>query len=228
MGKTGNILAIVNILTLCLLCACSVPRKTVSSIPAPADDNINFINGIAIHREGKATRHHLSPVRSEKAAEPQPAEAPASATAPDMFSKYARLLGVSLQAIYDTSLYDFIERWWATPYRYGGDSHNGIDCSAFVQTLYAAVFHITDLPRTAIEQYYSAKKIKHKDRLQEGDLVFFHVHTRHVSHVGIYLQNNKFVHASLTQGITISDLTDPYWHRYYVCGGEIKENGQLN
>ncbi|HEY6083383.1 MAG TPA: NlpC/P60 family protein, partial [Chitinophagaceae bacterium] len=68
----------------------------------------------------------------------------------------------------------------------------------------------------------------HKDRLQEGDLVFFHVRTRRISHVGIYLQNNKFVHASLTQGITISDLTDPYWHRYYVCGGEVKENGQLN
>lgn len=226
MGKTRNILTIVSALTLLLLCSCSVSKKTATTIPAPADDNISFINGIAIHRDGKATRHHLSPVRSENAAEP--AEPPVSAGAPDMFSKYARLLGVSLQAIYDTSLYDFIERWWGTPYRYGGDSHNGIDCSAFVQALYAAVFHVTDLPRTAIEQYDSVKKIKHKDRLQEGDLVFFHVHTRRISHVGIYLQNNKFVHASLTQGITISDLTDPYWHRYYVCGGEVRNDGQLN
>lgn len=226
MGKTGNILAIVNALILCLLCACSISRKTATTIPAPADDSIRFINSIAIHRDGKATRHHLSPVHSEKAAEP--AEPPALTGAPDLFSKYARLLGVSLQAIYDTSLYDFIEQWWGTPYRYGGDSHNGIDCSAFAQALYAAVFHVTDLPRTAIEQYDSVKKIKHKDRLQEGDLVFFHVHTRHISHVGVYLQNNKFVHASLTQGITISDLTDPYWHRYYVCGGEVKDSGQLN
>lgn len=225
MQKSGYKLYWVNAGVAILLFACSSPKKIAGSVPSSSTgEDISFINGISIHRDGKASAHHLSPVNSGKTL---PAGGPDSAALSVDFLvqlKYSQLLGVQMKDIDDLPLYSYIDQWWGTPYRYGGDSRDGIDCSAFVQALYAAVFHITDLPRTSREQFRMVRKIRHQDNLQEGDLVFFHVHTRHVSHVGIYLQNNKFVHASLTQGITISDLTDPYWHRFYVCGGEVAEN----
>lgn len=122
----------------------------------------------------------------------------------------------------DPNLYAFIGEWYATPYLYGGETRNGIDCSSFTQHLFSAVYN-TDLVRTAAEQYNSASPIAEKENLEKGDLVFFSINTSRISHVGFYLGNGKFVHASCSRGVMISDLNEPYWSRYFVAGGRIEK-----
>lgn len=117
------------------------------------------------------------------------------------------------------SLYTFIEEWYGTPYRFGGTGRNGIDCSAFTRQLYEDVYSM-DILRTSIEQFASAFFIR-RDELKEGDLVFFKIHGKRISHVGVYLYDGKFVHASVSQGVVISDLNDVYWTKYYAGGGRI-------
>jgi lipoprotein Spr len=104
-----------------------------------------------------------------------------------------------------------------TRYRLGGTTKDGIDCSALMQTLFSSLYGVT-LPRTAREQYKFSQRIS-RTELKEGDLVFFNT-IGGVSHVGMYLQNNKFVHAS-TNGVTISDLYDEYWSRKFIGVGRV-------
>lgn len=133
--------------------------------------------------------------------------------------KYALLLDTEVEAISNLSLFVAIDEWFGTPYRMGGTSKNGIDCSAFVQTLFTAQYGIT-LPRTAREQYEAATQIS-RTELKQGDLVFFNTRGG-VSHVGVYLQNNKFVHAASSGGVMISNLFDNYWVKRLVGVGRIK------
>lgn len=107
----------------------------------------------------------------------------------------------------------------------GGSTDNCIDCSAFVQVMYRDVYQVA-LPRTAQEQYGVSELIE-RDELKEGDLVFFHTRGRKnsITHVGIYLQNNKFVHASTSNGVSISDLDESYWKPKFRGGGRLKSQG---
>ncbi len=132
--------------------------------------------------------------------------------------KYAIQLNVPVEIIQNKTLYDFIDEWWRTPYRMGGISKTGVDCSAFVQTLMIGVFAL-QLPRTAREQKSVSSRIS-VEELKEGDLVFFNTR-RGVSHVGVYLHNNKFVHASTSGGVMISDLYDSYWGKKFIGAGRI-------
>jgi cell wall-associated NlpC family hydrolase len=107
-------------------------------------------------------------------------------------------------------LYQQYQQWRGTPYRLGGDNHRGIDCSAFVQRTFLEQFGIT-LPRTTSQQVHAGFQINKSD-LQPGDLVFF----RFGHHVGIYLDDDKFLHASTRLGVTISDMHNVYWsHKYW-------------
>lgn len=135
--------------------------------------------------------------------------------------KYAIRLDVPVETIQNRPLYDLIDSWWGTPYRLGGSTQNGIDCSAFVQTLMLGVFAL-QLPRTAREQKESTTWIPLSD-LREGDLVFFNTRGG-VSHVGVYLRNNKFVHASTSGGVMISDLNETYWSRKLLGAGRVLQN----
>ena len=135
--------------------------------------------------------------------------------------KYAIQLDVPVETLTNTSLYNLIDDWWNTPYRLGGTTKRGVDCSAFVQTLMLGVFAI-QLPRTAREQRSASSKIE-TDELREGDLVFFNTRGG-VSHVGVYLHNNKFVHASTSGGVMISDLNDVYWRRKFLGAGRILQS----
>jgi hypothetical protein len=134
--------------------------------------------------------------------------------------KYALLLDTNVEAIANMKLYSFIESWMDTRYRYGGTGRDGIDCSAFADTLMNNVYGI-NVPRTAQEQYDVCKKIN-KNELTEGDLVFFNTRGG-VSHVGVYLGNGYFVHSSI-HGVTINSLNDDYYHRKYVGGGRAFSN----
>lgn len=132
--------------------------------------------------------------------------------------KYAQLLNRNVEEITNTSLYNFIEEWWETRYRYGGSTKSGIDCSAFTGLLIATVYSVK-LPRTAREQYSQSEKVSKED-MQEGDLAFFNTRGG-VSHVGVYLGDGYFVHASTNNGVIISRLDDPYYESRFIGGGRI-------
>jgi lipoprotein Spr len=136
--------------------------------------------------------------------------------------KYALLLDVEVEQALNMALFKVVDEWMGTPYRLGGTTKDGIDCSALTQILFTNLYGI-NLPRTAREQYDFSRKISRAE-LKEGDLVFFNT-IGGVSHVGMYLQNNKFIHAS-TSGVTISDLYDDYWMRKFIGVGRIDQNNQ--
>lgn len=135
--------------------------------------------------------------------------------------KYAQLLDRNVEDVRNISLYSFIDDWMDTRYRYGGTDKNGIDCSGLSGQLMRSVFTV-DLPRTAREQYNNSSKIS-KDDMLEGDLVFFNI-SRGISHVGVYLGDNYFVHASLNNGVIISSLEEPYYNRHFVGAGRVLGN----
>jgi len=139
--------------------------------------------------------------------------------------KYAVMLDATVELVTNMELLKKIEEWWGTRYCMGGSTKNCIDCSAFTKLVMQDIYHVT-IPRTAQEQYDNCEKIEDAD-LREGDLVFFHTggkRSRDISHVGIYIINDKFLNASTSNGVTISDLNDPYWKSRYKGSGRVIAN----
>jgi cell wall-associated NlpC family hydrolase len=137
---------------------------------------------------------------------------------PSSLFRYSILLNVEVEVLRNHTLYSLIQEWWGSPYKYGGITKRGVDCSGFVQNLAGAVYGFY-LSRTAGQQYEQCKKIS-REELSEGDLVFFNT-SRGVSHVGVYLHNDKFVHASTSLGVTISDLKESYWAKRFIGAGRL-------
>jgi lipoprotein Spr len=161
------------------------------------------------------------PLFALKKSAPAPSASTFSGTIEEAASlqfKYALLMDTEVEEIRNLELFSLIDDWYGTRYQLGGSTRKGIDCSALVQLFYSTLYGIT-LPRTAREQYKTARTIS-RTELQEGDLVFFNTRGG-VSHVGIYLQNNKFIHAASSQGVTISDLFDDYWMKRLIGVGRI-------
>jgi len=101
-----------------------------------------------------------------------------------------------------------------TPYRFGGEGANGIDCSSFVQQVFHE--HQIDLPRTAREQIKMGSDVAQGD-LKKGDLVFFQTYASYPSHVGIYLGDGKMIHASSGKGeVTVSDMNSDYYRSRFL------------
>jgi cell wall-associated NlpC family hydrolase len=114
-------------------------------------------------------------------------------------------------------LMSHIMDWLGTPYHFGGTSDNAIDCSAFVREIFYSCAKI-ELPRTAREQINVGVNVK-MNKLQFGDLVFFHTYSKtFASHVGIYLGDNLFAHASSRFGVTVSSLESEFYNKRF-CGG---------
>jgi hypothetical protein len=132
--------------------------------------------------------------------------------------KYAMMMDRDVELISNITLYNYIDEWWGTRYRYGGTDKKGIDCSAFVGGLVQSVYGIT-LPRVAKDQFKVCEKVANEE-LREGDLLFFNTRGG-VSHVGFYLGDNYFVHSSVNSGVTISSLTDDYYSRKFISGGRL-------
>jgi hypothetical protein len=106
-----------------------------------------------------------------------------------------------------------------TPYRWGGTSTSGIDCSAFVMTVYRYALGI-ELPRTSIMQSTVGEEVSRED-LEFGDLVFFNTIGRRISHVGIYLGETMFAHSSSSGGVKVSSLSEDYYNARYVTARRI-------
>ena len=145
--------------------------------------------------EDTASRSHSSPKER-----PQPAKPPTHKPSPSP----AELL--------KASLYQQHQEWKGIPYRLGGMSKRGIDCSALVYLIYRNHMGI-QLPRTTQYQAVAGEAIK-QGQLRPGDLVFFRT-GRRGRHVGIYIEEGKFLHASVSRGVTISHLSDDYWKSRY-------------
>lgn len=114
------------------------------------------------------------------------------------------------------------ENWLGTRYRYGGTTRRGIDCSSFVQQLMRDALDI-DLPRTTASQIDLGVAVS-RDELLPADLVFFR--RRGVRHVGVYLGDGEFIHASSTRGVTISNLTEGYYERHFWQARRVVDNPQ--
>ncbi len=103
-------------------------------------------------------------------------------------------------------------QWQGTPYRIGGSSRNGVDCSAYVQSLYRDVYRVS-LPRSTKDQEDVGRRVS-RGKLKSGDLVFFKTGW-FKRHVGVYVDNGRFIHASESRGVTESSLSSSYWSRKY-------------
>ncbi|MEB5959755.1 NlpC/P60 family protein [Enterobacter sichuanensis] len=108
--------------------------------------------------------------------------------------------------------------WKGTRYQWGGDSHTGIDCSAFTRRIIDKTIHLR-LPRTALEQSRTGRKVR-VNQLNAGDLVFFMTRPN-VRHVGVYVGKGKFIHASSSQGVMVSELSDAYWQEHYLTARRV-------
>lgn len=128
-------------------------------------------------------------------------------------------MGVSKGDIQNGRLYNFIEFWAGTPYRFGGLDKDGVDCSGFTFLLQQDVYGVK-LPRMTSQQVTVIKR-KYEDELREGDLVFFDFDGKPFSHVGVYLQNGYIVHASTRKGVMIVRLRDIGMYKYFSRGGSV-------
>jgi probable lipoprotein NlpC len=135
----------------------------------------------------------------------------------DIVNKYARLLNVPPDSIKNVQLYNLIEQYSTTPYKFGGSDLTGVDCSGFSFVIEQLVFGVT-IPRSTGQQ---AKFIQSKSisELKEGDLVFLKLGGAGINHVGVYLQNGYFIHATSNLGIVLDNVNNPdIQERFMECG----------
>lgn len=117
-------------------------------------------------------------------------------------------------------LYGQYSNWEGTRYRLGGLSKKGVDCSGLVYLTYRDLFGV-ELPRSTADQVHRGKPID-KRSLQAGDLVFFRTGSTG-RHVGIYMEDNRFLHASASGGVTISAMNEPYWRKHFWQARRISQ-----
>lgn len=220
----------------CLATSCSTfrpaskPGASASVTTTQSNGNVQFIDNIAIKPDTREDHTHssISPI-PEKVSEMKTVAYSDRATSIENFPalqfKFAILENCSVEDLSNPKLLSFMDYWYGAPYRYGGNTRDGIDCSAFAFLLLSSVYGVASLPRTAKEQYATCEHIS-RNQLREGDLVFFHTLSgrkhKGVTHVGVYLRNNKFVHASVS-GVMISDLSLGYYEEHFVGAGRLPD-----
>ncbi|WP_308557601.1 NlpC/P60 family protein [uncultured Sneathia sp.] len=120
--------------------------------------------------------------------------------------------------LYD-SLMNAYNNWRGTRYRWGGDSKDGIDCSALTRRVYRAVFNGYELPRVSVDQVRMGNIVS-RENLKPGDILFFRPRNS-VNHTAVYLGNSLFINASSSKGVIISSIEEPYWNQYFRYGVRV-------
>ncbi len=131
----------------------------------------------------------------------------------------AKHIETVLKALDTKKLPAFIKEWTGTPYKLGGMDKKGIDCSGFALLLQKEIYG-KQLYRRSVDQ---ASQIEEKKSLKEGDLIFFSFSGKEIDHVGVYLKDNYFVHASTTRGVIIEDINLKAYKEAFVKGGSINK-----
>ncbi|GHT13255.1 hypothetical protein AGMMS4956_09150 [Bacteroidia bacterium] len=138
----------------------------------------------------------------------------------DFYRHYSQKWGIELTGSEDKKFIEAIDQWMGTPYKWGGSTKRGVDCSALVCALYKEAHNLT-LPRTTSTMPKQLQHIISKKNLHSEDIVFFSNKEKKMSHVGVYISRGNFVHASSSQGVRINHLDESYWKKYYVGAGRL-------
>ena len=128
--------------------------------------------------------------------------------------------GLEIDSCNYIPLYDELYNWLNTPYQYAGNTTKGIDCSGLVKQLYNKIYNIS-LSGGSKDIFNQVVAINNSDELIEGDIIFFKIKKNRISHVGLYLKDCYFIHSSVQKGVIISQLSEPYYQKYYFSGGRI-------
>jgi len=138
----------------------------------------------------------------------------------NFYAAYSQKLGVQLEGKEDKKLIKSMASWKGVPYRYGAASKRGTDCSGFVGQVYSEVYG-KKLHRSSKDMVKDVRYIS-KRNLKTGDLIFFKIKSRKVSHVAIYVADNKFIHATTRKGVMVDDMDNKYYKKYYYKSGRVK------
>ncbi len=138
----------------------------------------------------------------------------------NFYSVYSKKLGVQLAGTENKKLIKAMAEWKGTPYRYASASKKGTDCSGFVSQLYSEVYG-KKLHRSSRDMVKDVRFIS-KGKLQTGDLIFYKIKSRRISHVAVYVANNKIIHATTREGVKVDDLDNKYYRKYYYKSGRVR------
>jgi lipoprotein Spr len=140
--------------------------------------------------------------------------------------RLSKQFGLRLTQADNLSLYDACSGWLGVKYRYGGNTKKGVDCSGLVSVIYRQVYRVA-LERNSANILQKNCVAINRNNLREGDLVFFKADgtgkSRIPTHVGIYFKNGKFMHASSSRGVVVSNLSESYYVRNWITGGRVRK-----
>lgn len=139
----------------------------------------------------------------------------------NLLEEYDAVFGYELTGDENPDLIAEIADWLGTKYKYGGYTKEGVDCSGFVGNVYWNVFKIK-LSRSSKDMINDVVTID-KENLENGDIIFFKINGKTISHVGIYISQNKFAHASSKRGVVINDLDETYYKEHFFTAGRVKK-----
>ncbi|MGV3538579.1 MAG: C40 family peptidase [Rufibacter sp.] len=136
------------------------------------------------------------------------------------YNYYSQSLGLNLDYTEDKELLETVSNWIGAPYRSGGSSPRGTDCSGFVTSIYKKVYGIT-LSRSSRSMFHDVERVA-KAEMETGDLVFFRRGPgQPIYHVGIYLKDGKFIHSATHGGVMINSLYSAYYKKNFYAAGRV-------
>lgn len=167
---------------------------------------------VACGAEKKAPQKHAKSSHKEHKKEPEKADN-------GFVRKYSEILGVELDKKCNRALIEEVSDWLGTKYKAGGNTKAGTDCSGFVSSIYQKVYG-KSINRSSGDIFKQIKEVP-KSQLKEGDILFFKIKSSHINHVGLYLNQGKFIHSSTSKGVIVNSLEEDYYSKYFFAAGRF-------